>query len=222
MINIYVSDIRNLNKERIYEICTQVLEQEETDRILRMTHEKSRMRSLLGRCLLCNGIKAYMKEEEGLPLLIGYGVNGKPYLKEYQDIFFNISHSGNLVACVIANQEIGIDIQEHNKADLKIADRFFSEKEKEQIYSCQTKEQQRELFFKLWCIKESYIKLTGKGLSQGLDTFSVDLDRKRILNNSKETVAHCHHMNIAEGYELAICGFHLIETGMSIIHEDYS
>ena len=47
---------------------------------------------------------------------IHYGPKGKPYVKENRwngkPFYYNLSHSGNLVACAISDAEVGIDVQE--------------------------------------------------------------------------------------------------------------
>ena len=41
-----------------------------------------------------------------------YGEHGKPFLKNYPDWHFNISHCKNAVCCVLSRENVGIDIEE--------------------------------------------------------------------------------------------------------------
>lgn len=65
--------------------------------------------------------------------IIAYGPYGKPYLRDYPDAHFNISHSGPYVACAVANSPIGIDIQEIVPYDPDVARLVFSKDENKEI-----------------------------------------------------------------------------------------
>lgn len=45
------------------------------------------------------------------------GEHGKPFLSYRPSLHYNISHSGEYVVCILADQEVGIDIQIHRKAN---------------------------------------------------------------------------------------------------------
>ena len=55
-----------------------------------------------------------------------YNENGKPYLAEGQGIYFNLSHSGEYVACAVSGEEVGCDIELISGQKPDIARRFFS------------------------------------------------------------------------------------------------
>lgn len=110
-------------------------------------------------------------EKEGiLSYFEGKTVNEKDFIKEdggrpffidrHSD--FNISHSGEVIAVSHVNGEnmrTGCDVQiiKERTNTLKIADSFFSDKERDYIKDDKNK------FFQIWVLKESFLKL--KGLS---------------------------------------------------------
>lgn len=94
--------------------------------------------------------------------------NGKPFFTDYPDLHFNISHSGKFVACVISDSDVGIDIEGGRDVDLRVAERFFTDEEYEWIEECDTDEEKRSRFFKIWTKKEACTKLTGVGLARGI------------------------------------------------------
>lgn len=102
---------------------------------------------------------------------------GKPTLKKpLSEISFNLSHSKNAVALAVCNNDkldLGIDIecQERNGQILSMATHFFSKSEAALLLE-KPEEMQTETFFKLWTLKEAYIKAIGKGLSIDLESFS--------------------------------------------------
>jgi 4'-phosphopantetheinyl transferase len=115
------------------------------------------------------------------------GPYGKPYFTgEFAKIAFSISHSGRFIAVlfagggqdIVTSGEIGLDIEDVGAGRpggarsalrlTKIADRFFTPEE-----AAYVREDPPGRFFRIWTGKESYIKYTGRGLGQGLDTFSV-------------------------------------------------
>ena len=112
-----------------------------------------------------------------------YNKFGKPSLKR-KDIFYNISHSGKYVTCAISNKMVGIDIQKHIEKFEEIIS-FFSTSEKEYLASIPLHKLLIKEFFKIWTVKESYVKFLGRGLYKELDSFSLFLDKKKIIDEGR-------------------------------------
>lgn len=127
-------------------------------------NQSSKNHSILGRVLLSYVLSENDRNEK---LSFTYGSNGKPYLRDSR-AFFNISHSGDYVVCSISESEIGCDVQTVGKYNPRIAERFFTEKEK---LFLEESENQPHDFTKLWTLKESVLKKTGEGITKGLDSF---------------------------------------------------
>lgn len=105
-------------------------------------------------------------------------IHGKPYLVDYPNINFNISHSNDYVICAVSNRTvIGCDVEVHrDKTDIiKIAKRFFEEEEYNNLLSIADRKCQLNMFYRYWTGKESYIKTSGIGLSGGLEYFHLDI-----------------------------------------------
>ena len=83
------------------------------------------------------------------------GKNGKPFLRDNENIFFNISHTFSGVAVAVGKKPIGVDIQDILDVKNGVIERCFSEKEKEMIFSSDTPEKE---FTRLWTLKESAVK----------------------------------------------------------------
>jgi 4'-phosphopantetheinyl transferase len=91
---------------------------------------------------------------------------------------FSLSHTRGLVACAVcAGAQIGIDVATlaPREAGLDIATNFFSPAEVAMLRRAPAG-QQPLVFFRLWTLKEAFIKATGEGLSRSLDSFSFSLD----------------------------------------------
>lgn len=92
--------------------------------------------------------------------------SGKPYLKDYRDVFFNISHSKNAVVCAVSDKKVGVDVQYMKDVNFKyIIKRCFSEKEKIKISNSIDKKNE---FYNIWTQKESFIKCNGSKISHGM------------------------------------------------------
>lgn len=122
----------------------------------------------------------YEAVQEPTPFTFQYGPYQKPYLKSIPECYYSLSHSGSYVLCAIGNCEVGADIQEYKdeKAYL-LAKRYFTEEETTNMNQG-SEEEKRQNFYRLWTAKEAYVKLTGRGLGQGLDSFFVDLEKKTV------------------------------------------
>ena len=83
------------------------------------------------------------------------GKNGKPFLKDCKNVFFNISHTSSGVAVAVDEKPVGIDIQDILEVKPKVMERCFSEGEKERILSSANPGKE---FTKLWTLKESAVK----------------------------------------------------------------
>ena len=110
-----------------------------------------------------------------------YSENGKPVA---DNVFFNISHGGDYVVGVASDCEIGCDIEKNVNAPLEVAEHYFYLSELEYIRSSTDKSR---AFFTLWTLKESYMKMTGRGMSLPLDAFEIVPEADRfILGKSTE------------------------------------
>ncbi|WP_424354849.1 4'-phosphopantetheinyl transferase family protein [Methanobacterium sp. MBAC-LM] len=109
---------------------------------------------------------------------------GKPYLKNYSDIHFNLSHSEKYVACAVSDSPVGVDIEYVQDIDLSLAKYFFYGTEYEHILN---NNNQKKAFFELWVLKESYMKMTGLGFRLALDEFCIQISDQIELIHRKNT-----------------------------------
>ena len=96
-----------------------------------------------------------------------YSENEKPVADH---VFFNVSHAGDYVVGVSSDCEVGCDIEKIRKAPMEIALRHFQAMESAYIQAAPDRD---KAFFTLWTLKESYMKMTGKGMSLPLDSFEI-------------------------------------------------
>src|SRR5699024_4022418 len=111
------------------------------------------------------------------------GAVGKPELLEGQSerLFFNISHTRGCVACLVGRRPlIGVDVESRDRrtaADL--GERLFAPAEVALLRH--PDEQERwDRFFRIWTLKEAYLKGTGIGLRMPLASFAFSLDPPRV------------------------------------------
>lgn len=205
MITVYYKKVFPSLTEDAFLYYLNKVSTERREKILQMKNPNSQLRSLTAGILLQNAIcqKMGLSCEETPPFFIGYEEKGKPYLADYPEIHFNLSHSGDYVCCAVSDDPVGVDIQKKIKLREKLAERFFTPSEKQLLSECE--ELQREdLFFRMWSIKESYLKLTGEGLSGGLSGFEI-LWRERAISQMGKNVAFFEESDCLEGYCLCVC-----------------
>jgi 4'-phosphopantetheinyl transferase len=109
------------------------------------------------------------------------GAQGKPKISGSAAPYFNLSHCEGAVACAVSHDtEIGIDIECLDRpAPVELAESHFAASE------CAWLRQQHEAlrpigFFRIWTLKEAYIKSTGLGLSQQLGDFAFEFEPLRV------------------------------------------
>lgn len=110
------------------------------------------------------------------------GELGKPSLADYPDVHYNITHADGIAAAVSCKKECGIDAERVRKYRPNVIKRAFSEGEKTLIEN--TPEEERDLlFFRLWTLKESYVKAIGIGVSYPMNTAEFSFDGDEIITN---------------------------------------
>ena len=144
MISTYVANVEELNNSALFERLYASVPEHRRQRVDRMRFDKDKRLSLGVWGLLQKGLKDWGICDKELTL--SYGENGKPFLKDYPAVFFNLSHSGERVMCAIADCEVGCDVERIRDTDFKIAKRFFHEEEYGQILRQSSVQKKQEMF----------------------------------------------------------------------------
>lgn len=196
MIKLYLNDISSLQDPLIDKSKISVLPLERQNKILKYKLENDRKRSL-GAGLIINKILLENNIEENS---IRYTDNGKPYT---DNIYFNIAHSGNFAFGVSSQESIGCDVEIINKAHTEIAKKHFTKKEYNYLLNSKDS---LSAFYKIWTIKESYIKFTGNGLRTPLNSFEINFSDSEIYitENSKKAPCFITHFEFKK-HSFAIC-----------------
>lgn len=183
-------------------------EERRREKILRMKNTGQKTRSLAAGILLHDALCETLDlEEDAPPFFFEYTERGKAYLPEEPHVHFNLSHSGEYVCCAVGDEPVGVDIQEKLKGKEKIAERFFTPGDRQMLRGLAEKERE-DLFFRMWSVKESYVKLTGEGMARGLSGFEIDWRKNRIFEkNEEKAAAYFAERELAEKYRLCVCSF---------------
>jgi len=133
---------------------------------------------------------------------LSFNENGKPYFAARQDIFFSISHTKGCAVCAISDEEVGCDVERIRAVSDKeikrvdgIVNRFFNSKEKEYLLNTSDESWKVERFYRLWTMKEAYIKYTGRGMGQDISSFCVLDDSCKVTFETK----------VESGFAYTIC-----------------
>ena len=117
---------------------------------------------------------------------IAIAEGGKPYFPG-SPWHFSISHTKRRVFCVLAEEPVGIDAEEADRAvSLRLAEKILSPAEKAQYDRAEDK---RLALLKFWVLKEAAVKLTGHGLTGYPNRTDFSLEDPRVFEQDGCIVA---------------------------------
>jgi 4'-phosphopantetheinyl transferase len=166
----YQYNIRVLSDES-YTHYYSLMSEEKKQRVDRFRFDDDKKRTIVGELLARRAISKWCGVSEE-SIVFETTANGKPYAKNL-NVEFNISHSADMVVCVVDDKPVGVDIEKIRPVDLNTAKRIFREEEIQYIFGCTSNTDNYnhylndvvlQRFFELWTKKEAYGKLVGMGL----------------------------------------------------------
>ena len=177
---------------------------ERWEKILRIRPLEDKKRSLLAGRLL-----ARMCEECGIAEHV-YGTvgSGKPVLISHPKWAFSISHSGEYVVLVYQEdvKAIGVDIQQIRIVSEGLKKRILHEKEVlwlEKNVRRTVPDAETIMLNRIWAIKESYVKMTGEGLSHDFRKLCIDFEAGTVMDETGRSASFLEP-DVPEGYVAAV------------------
>lgn len=207
MICTYYADVRCLDNETLFQEKLKLLSPYRQQKIAILRHGRDKNRSLAAGLLLDHALAAFGLQERGVEYEIGEW--GKPALKYHSEICFSLSHSGDYAICTVGDRPLGNDIERIKEGRLKVADRFFAKEELAWLYGAEGEEEQMRRMFRLWTMKESFLKAIGRGMSLSLQDFVIHMDeesgRARVRHSVDAKYYHMREYREIGGYCTAVC-----------------
>ncbi len=129
----------------------------------------------------------------------------KPFFSDENAPHFSLSHSGRVGICALHDNPIGVDVEKKRPITDALAKRIMSSDE---FSTYLTSTEKIEYFFKIWTLKESYLKFNGEGITRSLSNVSFKLET--IQNGYKGTtlIGQPEKLSIIdhiEGYAFSAC-----------------
>lgn len=202
---IYILNLTGQENEDTVNQLMQLLPAANLQRFSLYTNLRSKLQSLAGEVLARYATGKYAGKSFNLSEM-KTGKNGKPYFTDQEHIHFNISHSGHYIVCAVNNTNIGIDVERIRKVNLRIAERYFSPKELHDLLQLSDTESM-EYFIRLWTIKESYLKAKGTGLTQKLNSFTIEksLEGFQLTGSTNAQMQEVISIKLDTDFYMAVC-----------------
>ena len=171
MVRLYYTDITALEDDAVFTALFPLLSAERQERIARCHRRRDQALGLGAGLLLAHGLMQCGVDEQCRRVAIREG--GKPYLPDAPEVCFSLSHAGTVAVAAIGEHELGCDVEPITAWRPAVARRAFHPAEYALLQNETDPRKRDELFFRLWTLKESYIKATGEGLRRALDSFCI-------------------------------------------------
>lgn len=144
-------------------------------------------------------------------LVLEKNENGKPTVQGQPEFYFNLSHAGEYVVLAYGDVPLGVDIERIRPQNLHVAKRCYTDAEYAYVVEEQSKNEDCQKtsaemkgnmsrFFYLWTMKESYLKLTGDGISVPLNSFEIDPVQKVVKGTP-----YRYYMQRKDDYWISVC-----------------
>lgn len=193
-MKIYCVNIKNIENHQFIDWFEQMSDKRK-NAVNRMVIEQKRKLRIAADALCRRAISDYcgIAPED---IVFEHGKKGKPYAKGLP-VYFNISHSGDYAVCAVSDCEIGIDIEKIKPVNMRTAEKFATDGEKEYIYSC------KNGFFEIWTLKEAYFKCIGTGLGKEIKNVCFEVSQNGIV--CSESGYECLFYEIDKNYICSVC-----------------
>lgn len=179
---------------------------ERQERIRKFLFDQDKITSLIAGLLIraesCRRLGISHQE-----VIFSYNSFGKPYLQNYPEFEFSVSHSGRCIAFASDSAPIGIDTEKLSDPDLAIAEHYFTPGELSYVMAGADKS---TAFYNIWTKKEAYIKMLGTGLSTPLTSFDVTEDERKKTFRSQQI----------SGYIINVCSDSFKDTAASVTFQE--
>lgn len=215
VVHLWLVDQRNVHLDKQRETYEQWLSDDERESLEHYTRQELRDEQLVTRAGLRSSLSQYSDSVKPEHWVFERSERGKPTLGDdspMQELSFNLSHSGHWLAIgVTVDNLIGVDLQRrhHQKPLTELAERFFSETEAQNLAEL-PESRQSEHFFRLWTLKEAYLKARGLGIANGLDKARFHIDNNGLItaefDDSLDDDPHdwqFHHYELDDDYCLS-------------------
>ena len=196
MVELYAADISALADPKEHAEYLEGLSENRIEKILKQKTQKGRVQSLGAGLLLKNVLERYGVSEHQ----IWTDEKGKHHAP---GICFNLSHTEGLAICVIGREDVGCDVEYQKKAPASVAKHFFTESENS--YLKEQEDYDRE-FFRIWTMRESYMKMTGDGLRVAFHKYEMRLEDGKfwVYCEGKKEDCYLREYDVP-GYQVTIC-----------------
>jgi len=170
-----------LVEDRFLGLYQSILSPDEHERARLFKFPKDRIRYIKGRYLLRQISGLYLNEPPQ-KIRFGYNDHRKPFFLHHPEIFFNLSHSNDLIAIAMTRQsDIGVDL-EYINPDMdhdSVSRTVFSRPEVE-YFDKGKGDDKIDRFFELWTRKEAFIKALGYGFSMPIDLKDINVLEEKV------------------------------------------
>ena len=202
-VKIYVAKTDALGSQETFARYYDTMPAWRKDKIDRLRRQEDRVRSLAAELLL----RRALADVGVTQYTVGYDEHGKPYLADQPGLFFNLSHAGDVVLCVVSDSEVGCDVEKIVSGREMLAKRFFTAREAADIASQPTEEEKTLRFFRYWTLKESFMKVTGLGMLLSPSAFEIELqpDGVSIAHAVNACTYYAREYALLDGYCFAVC-----------------
>lgn len=174
-------------------IGTSCVQTEEKERIMNFVFKKDAKSALIGRLLMRKVISDFTKirynevilkrTDKGKPFLANDAT--EPSLRRFN---FNISHQGDFTVLAAEPElQVGVDVMKTTYPISSTVLGFFHTMRKqftgnewETIKSQPSEWNQLQMFYRHWCLKESYVKATGTGIGRDLQSVEFHINTKEL------------------------------------------
>ncbi len=172
---VYAIEIGFLKDKEAFDFWYAKMPSFRREKIDAMKPLKGKLLSLGAGILLEKGLEEFGFKGAKIALL----ENKKPYIVGADSLCFNLSHSGSMAVCAFSDHEVGIDVEKNKAFKDSLIEYVFDDREVRFVdETAKSEEERNALFTRLWTMKESVMKYSGKGISMVPKSIFVDLAKE--------------------------------------------
>ncbi len=131
---------------------------------------------------------------------------GRPLFAGPSARHLSLSHSGDYAVCAVSDRNVGADVEQIGDSLAGLEEQLFTDTERETLSRTEPADLEARRY-RLWTLKESYLKALGTGLSRDPRSFSIATEGMiRVLDPERPAEDWCFaEYRDLSGYALSLC-----------------